>query len=69
MWAPSIVVRDPRGQDSSKMSLVVRDQPVQTLPAYGPDQPFTEGIGLRQPDGVFSTRSPIAATARSKHGA
>jgi hypothetical protein len=52
------------------MSLVVRDQPVQSLPAYGPDQPFTEGIGrLRQPDVVFSTRSPIAATARSKHGA
>jgi hypothetical protein len=69
MRAPSIVVRDPRGEDSSKMSLVERDQPVQTFPAYGPDQPFTEGIGLRRPDGVFSTRRPIAATARSKQGA
>jgi len=52
MRAPSIVVRYPSSQDSSKMSLVERDQPVQTFPAYGLDQPFTEAIGLRRPDGL-----------------
>lgn len=58
MRADSIGVRHPRGQDLAKMRLMERDQPVQTFPAYRPDQPFAEGIGLRRPYGRLEHAQP-----------
>ncbi len=65
MRAPAIVVRYPCAKDPSEMSLVEGDQPVQTLPTHRADQLLTEGVRLRSPTGVLSTRRPIDAIARS----
>jgi hypothetical protein len=36
-------------QDFAQMVLTQGDQPIQTFPSEGPDQPFAERIGLRAP--------------------
>jgi hypothetical protein len=51
------------------MSLIQRDQPVQTFPAHRPDQPFTEGIGLRSLHGRLQHAYPIDRIVRTTTGA
>jgi hypothetical protein len=75
MRPTAMVVGHPLPQDPSQMSLMERDDPVQTFPAHGPDQPFTEGVGLRRPhrrlqhprphrlDGAVNRRSPRYLTS------
>src|SRR3954451_7875382 len=38
VWTTAIVVGRPFTKDASEMSLVHRDQPIETLPTYGADQ-------------------------------
>jgi len=46
VWASGIVVTNPFPQHSTKMSLVDRNQKIQSLAAHGPNQPFAKRIGL-----------------------
>ena len=46
MRATAMVVIHPLVQNPSEVMLVERDEPVQTLPADGPDEPFTKRVGV-----------------------
>ena len=53
MWSSLIVMGDPLLQDSPYVSLVQRNQEVQTFPADRTHESFTESIRLRCPKRSF----------------
>ena len=53
MRSPAIVVLDPCSQESAKMRLRQRHQPVETLPAQRADHALADSIHLRTVRGGF----------------
>ena len=51
VWTTSIVVGHPFTKNAPEMSLVHRDQPIETLPTYRADQSLAERVRLRRPRG------------------
>ena len=49
VWPTAVIVGYPFAKDPSEMSLVDRDQPIQTLPTHCADQSLAERVGLRHP--------------------
>jgi hypothetical protein len=49
VWTPAIVVPDPFSEDSSKVTLVQRDHPIQAFAPNRANHPFTERVRLRRP--------------------
>src|SRR5262245_28736721 len=45
VWAPAIVMLDPRAKRCPQVSFRQRNEPVQTLSANCPDHPFAHRIG------------------------
>ena len=64
MRTASVVTGHPLAKDPSKVALVERNQPVETLPTDRPDQALAECVGLRRRHGRLQDSQP-----HRRHGA
>lgn len=65
VWASLVVMSHSLLEKSPQVSLIERNQEIQTLPANGSDNAFAESIRLRRSRRRFQDARPIVFTAES----